>query len=86
MNTLNQYNTPKAMNWSFNDIYAGVIGMIGGCLAYLKFDILNIDWGNILTGFLQIMWTCFVAFLSAAAGVAGKKIIEKYWFKNKKDK
>lgn len=72
------------MHWTINDIYAGVVGLIGGAWAYLKFDMLRIDWGHIGTNLLQLLWTMFIAFLSAAAGVAGKKVIEKYWNKNKK--
>ena len=76
----------KNMSWKIDDIYAGVIGLIGGIVAYMKFDLLRIDWGHLGTSLLQLLWTCFIAFLSAAAGVIGKKLVEKYWHKNKKDK
>lgn len=74
------------MKLIFEDIYAGMLGLFGGCFAYIKFPLLQIDWGKIMTGSLHLLWTCAIAFLTAAAGVLGKKAIEYYLEKRKQKK
>lgn len=70
-------------NLKASDAVAGLIGLISGGMAYLHFDLLGITWSFVADKVLQLIWTLFVAALSAGVGWICKKIVEENWIKIK---
>lgn len=66
-----------------SDVIAGFVGLIGGGMAYIHYDLLGITWSFVWDRALQLLWTLFVAALSAGIGVICKKLIEENWIKIK---
>ncbi len=70
--------------WKPWDVIAGMIALFSGGLAYTNFHLLGITgWQEIWAKFLQLLWTLFVAGLSATVGVICKKIVGDKWVKIK---
>lgn len=71
-----------AMN-SMNDTVAALFGIVGGIITSL---IMGITWQNAWENAGNLLWLGFVAMFTGGMGIVGKKLVEKYWDKRKKNK
>lgn len=77
MTTMQHSYVEKAIGYMF--------GLAGGCLAYIKVHLMfGVGfWGTLQDKAISILWAAFVAFISGAMGVLGKRMIERFYKRKK---
>jgi hypothetical protein len=79
----------KAMHFDVEKTIAWAMGVCMGGIAYAsRIPFLNIDFSLLLAKLLSLLWAGTVAAFTGAAGVIGKRAVDKVikYYKNKKNK